>query len=230
MNQGLTIGIIGGILLIIIILANALSPVPNEFSRDGEEEIIFGAIDPLGDVLACGRDLGRADQEIARASNSVDIARVEMSIQDNDLIGVIEVTGPIPDTFAEPGQEDYRETNMFIDVDGDRVVDYLISLGTAQDSSEMFLIRDLVDNQIQQFPGEFRLTTNTHEFQIPIETIGSNREFNWYVSTTWKLVAFEVGESIVELTDIFPDPEQTVLGPCTDLFIGTGYHNWASLR
>lgn len=232
MSRGRTLGIVGGIVLIIVFLAVALSPVPNEISRDDGEVIVFGENDSLGDVLACARDLGPADQEISSASNSVDIARVEISIQGINLIAVIEVTGPIPDTFAEPGQQDIRAANMFIDVDGDGAVDYVISLGTEPDLSEMFFIRDLVDRQIQEFPGEFRLTTNTYEFQIPIEIIGGSREFNWFVSTTWQLVMgpFEVGESVVELTDIFPDPDQTVLEPCIDLFIGTEYNNWASFR
>ncbi len=96
----------------------------------------------------------------------------------------------------------------------------------------MFFVRDLVNRQIQEFPGDFRLTTNAYEFQIPIETIGGSREFNWFVSTTWQLVLepFEIGESVVELTDIFPDPDQTIPEPCIDLFIGTEYNNWASFR
>ena len=48
--------------------------VPRE-SRTNQRNYRRYPSDPLGDVLACGRDLGRADQEIARASNSVDIAR-----------------------------------------------------------------------------------------------------------------------------------------------------------
>lgn len=232
MSRGRTIAIIAGIFLIIVFLAVASSPVPDEVLLEDEERTFFRENDPLGDVLACAQDLGPADQSIALASNSVDIVNVEMSTQGNDLVGMIEVTGPIPNTFAESGQEDSKAASMFIDVDGDRAVDYVISFGTGPDLSEDFYIADLVNNQkYMHFPGKFHLTTNKFEFQIPIEIIGGSREFNWYVSTTWQLVMgpFKMGESIVELSDIFPDPEPTVLGPCIDLFTSNEYNNWARI-